>query len=365
MDTAQHPNPCTPETSAKLTNMALFCACLVVFIHIVQEFPEGSPSWWCYHLLRDGLARIAVPFFFIASGYFLAGNTATSPWYKREITKRIKSLFIPYLLWNTLHLVYFIPIILIANILAHAPLSRNLAIDGGMLLTQFGLNPYHYPGLVPLWFVRNLFFLVLLSPILIALLKWKRIFLFALPTLLWLAWGLLTPWHSKPETPEAFWSLTFSLSGLFHFTLGITLRYIPIKVNFPPVIAFILGMGGFILRWALELKGIIWAPHLQVIAIPLTLYAVWQWMPKRILFPRLSTVAFPIYLIHIFILNFIALTLSQLNLTHCAQTLTGYFLVGGVAIAGSILLALGLQRFFPKTASLLFGGRVTSSSHNK
>ena len=46
-----------------------------------------------------GLGKIAVPFFFLASGYFLAGHLDEDGWYGRKVKKRVFSLVIPLLLW--------------------------------------------------------------------------------------------------------------------------------------------------------------------------------------------------------------------------------------------------------------------------
>ena len=55
-------------------------------------------------LVNPGLTRIAVPMFFIISGYLFFANIKTldKEAYTRKISSRIKSLLLPYLAWNTL-----------------------------------------------------------------------------------------------------------------------------------------------------------------------------------------------------------------------------------------------------------------------
>ena len=97
--------PVSEELSCKFKNMAIVCAILVVFIHIpLGRLESGSVLWVFDMLVRWGIAQIAVPFFFVASGYFLAGHIGEDGWWKREILKRIRALH-PlerhlYPLWN-------------------------------------------------------------------------------------------------------------------------------------------------------------------------------------------------------------------------------------------------------------------------
>ena len=63
------------ETSAKFANMGFVCACLVVLIHLGVDGKPGGAAWWTHQMFTHvGMTRIAVPFFFFASGYWLAGH---------------------------------------------------------------------------------------------------------------------------------------------------------------------------------------------------------------------------------------------------------------------------------------------------
>lgn len=67
-----------PVTSDKLRNMALICACFVVFIHADVIAPVGTMAWWTRQLIGGGLCRIAVPFFFFHIWIFVgAANGET------------------------------------------------------------------------------------------------------------------------------------------------------------------------------------------------------------------------------------------------------------------------------------------------
>lgn len=95
---------------------------LVVFIHC-PGLPELCP--WIpitsvhdcmlniYNVSRSlvnpGLTRIAVPMFFIISGYLFFANIKTldKEAYTRKISSRIKSLLLPYLAWNIMFALFY------------------------------------------------------------------------------------------------------------------------------------------------------------------------------------------------------------------------------------------------------------------
>ena len=55
--------------SAKIANMGFVCAVLVVGIHLADAPQDVSmPSWLAYAFIRQILATVAVPYFFLVSG---------------------------------------------------------------------------------------------------------------------------------------------------------------------------------------------------------------------------------------------------------------------------------------------------------
>lgn len=79
------------------------CAILIVAIHVA---PFGPSDKYFLHnyFIQNYLARIAVPFFFIASGYFLYRKTTLED-FKIEPTKKYAfKLFKLYLIWSIIYL---------------------------------------------------------------------------------------------------------------------------------------------------------------------------------------------------------------------------------------------------------------------
>ncbi len=94
--------PWHENLSYKFANMAFICSVLVIGQHVMREHSIGSASWYIFQFFDCGLSRIAVPFFFLASGFFLSKHINEIGWYKNAVTKRIRTLILPFLVWNIL-----------------------------------------------------------------------------------------------------------------------------------------------------------------------------------------------------------------------------------------------------------------------
>lgn len=90
------------ERNITLDYFKLFLAVLVITIHLPIE--PTTPRWlyWLYHEgFSNGLARIAVPSFFILSGYYLDINN------KIKVRKYIIHIGTLYIVWMLFYLPYY------------------------------------------------------------------------------------------------------------------------------------------------------------------------------------------------------------------------------------------------------------------
>lgn len=121
-----------------------------VMIHCQEEF-ETTP----YRLFwGEMMGRIAVPLFFIISGYlFFQKFDGSFGAYKSKIKKRFSSLLIPYILWNLLAFFFY--------------WSIGVAHSSDFLSSFWVVNYHsgHSPADGPLWFLRTLILLLPLSPL--------------------------------------------------------------------------------------------------------------------------------------------------------------------------------------------------------
>ncbi len=344
------------SVSAKCTNMAFLCACLVVFIHVGTCGREGGVAWWLTNLLKYGPGGMAMPFFFCASGYFLARHAAEDGWWARECRKRVRSLLVPYLLWSTLYFLLCSALILQSNVREGAPLLRYLPTTVGQWLNVYGISFNIWPYCYPLWYVRWLLVLVLCSGGLVAFLgRGRRLALGALAALFVVS-SVLEPLLMKHPVLQV-----VSWQGLFFFTLGLFLRLHVSESalcarTWPKALCAGLFLAGLALCAVIlqgRLAGWRWSEPLNFSMISLVLLSVWPLVPERVVVGRLAACAFPLYLLHVFVLRILAIAWPRYE----QQGVVGVTAAWILTILGSLIATFLLRRFLPRTAALLFGGR--------
>lgn len=146
----------------KKTIVTYILSVLIFFIHI-SSFANYSeyPLW--ENVLRsifsEILSPIAVPLFFIISGTLFFRDYENSL-YIKKIRNRIKTLFVPYCLWNTLSMVFIM-------VLTYSGLSRFFIGREPFEFTieNIVLGVFHYKFFLPFWFLFNLICFVLIAPI--------------------------------------------------------------------------------------------------------------------------------------------------------------------------------------------------------
>lgn len=162
-----------PITSRTIDNLRLPLMAGVVLIHCNPiEFCKdpGVMTEFLSSFVCNDITRVCVPLFFFIAGYlFFHGVERFTPTlYLKKVKSRTRSLLIPYLCWGT---VAFL-IESLGEILSGAATAKYiktnivLAYYGHLLPTTTDiLDPYNVPFDYPLWFVRDLYVYVLLSPL--------------------------------------------------------------------------------------------------------------------------------------------------------------------------------------------------------
>lgn len=201
-------------------------AVAVVFIHSVgSRLPEmapalGSPGWG-YHALRLTLSSLlpafAVPLFFLISGYFFFLNMPR--WdkvrYRSKMQRRLRTLLLPYLLWNllyALHLSWPTLSLALSGKGTWADWIARLDSFGGwrMFLDGHKLASHATaPVLAPLWFIRDLMAAVIATPLIYWLIRRTR----WLPAAILMVLYVIT--HRQPLLSCFFW---FTLGATFSIT---------------------------------------------------------------------------------------------------------------------------------------------------
>lgn len=178
-------------TSQKIRNISFILMVMVVFIHsynidIKQSgeilFFEKDSNWFIQNFISNGLTRIAVPLFFLISGYFFALDrkmSISNLFFK--IKKRISTLMIPYLLWAILGLLLYYTLQTIPQ--SQAFFTKQLIKDYSF--SQWVNAIFNEPIPYQLWFLKDLIVMVILSPIIFFCVKNLRIFYLAIVFVFW------------------------------------------------------------------------------------------------------------------------------------------------------------------------------------
>lgn len=192
-------------------------AFLVVCVHadFTKKFSYAGEQVNCaydigYHIVNfvsHTFADIAVPLFYLISG-MLCFYSIKKHGYRNLLEKKSTTLLLPYITWN---LIFFIAFYLDKGYTTYEFIKGFWFSPKGGAITGVLTQPWDGP----LWFLRDLMVVFLLTPIIIFLLR-KVGFLFIFAVYFLYA-TKITPWYIFPG---------FSITCLLMFSLGIYLQMI-------------------------------------------------------------------------------------------------------------------------------------------
>lgn len=153
---------------------------MVVMLHtfIIDEVmlghvfvPQGKYPFFdtTVYAMKACFGEVAIPLFFLISGYlfFVNVDKLFIRTYKNKLKTRIKSLLVPYLCWNTLFIIF---VLLLQQINPGWTSEKKMVMEfgsGGWVDAFWTLDN----GLIPLWYVRDLMIISLLTPVIYVAIK--------------------------------------------------------------------------------------------------------------------------------------------------------------------------------------------------
>lgn len=157
--------------------LQFICCLMIVFRHAnpIDSFGlslgdlKSIVEKFCYHIVQLGtyVTDVAVPVFFIVSGYLYFSKEISVKNYVKGIKIRIRSLVIPYFIWSSFAFLYFV-------LLTHIPvLARHMHMKTVSLKLNDIFEEIFFSTYAPLWYMRYLFVFVLLGIVLYQLLRNK------------------------------------------------------------------------------------------------------------------------------------------------------------------------------------------------
>lgn len=314
--------------SLRMMSCNVICTFLVILRHsqnLRAFFISETPASWNAIVQNScmNITSIAVPFFFLMSGFFFFKGVDVT--YKDTISKikrRCKTLLVPFLVWGAINTV----------ILQVSDPSRYGLLDG-LLFTH-------------LWYVRDLLFFVLFTPFL-AFLRNKATFLLCLVLV-----ALAVLWQPVDNVFP-------SSEGMFFFTLGCAIRQnVLLKLTSHISLAFLVILW-VVIPFVYPIgQTLVWQ-KVYIFSGVLLLWIFSQKMPIEItrLIKNIAPYCFFIYCAHLYVLKAMKVTLASMFRDNDAISLVCFFLIP--IIVSVLLLSAGvfLKKHCHTTFALLTGFR--------
>lgn len=196
-------------------------ALLVVYLHIAPNltvlqsiYGTSSPYFWTSNIVNN-IANLAVPSFFLMSGYLMSFNMTSFSFdvYFKKLKRRGLTLLVPYIIWNLLCLGYMY-------------ITRQITEFPGW--STLFIKPLNFP----LWFIRNLILLNLLYPIIWIMARYFKWPFFIIVVISYIL---------IPLVQNAIYIPSYTLTSFVYFYIGIYGGVNRLSFNVTST-AFILGI---------------------------------------------------------------------------------------------------------------------------
>lgn len=328
---------------------------LIIMLHCysVQRL-EGSHETYFKVLypFYNWLGETGVPGFFFISGYlfFLSRKT-----YTQKLETRVYTLLIPYLIWNTFLLALYVIAFVIGypqDINGRSLVDYNF-IDYLRLFWDRGSfdNGNFVPLLCPLWYIRNLLIMSILSPLLYYIIRYARE-VFLLVIAIW--W--MTTYHNAfiPQTV-----LFFSLGAYFSILKINPLRMVDKNKTMFLTLFSVLAIGDIISHTAhgtainLQIHRLALISNIPVLLL-LADYCVRHGYTSRFL-PNAAFIVFCVHYPIVVVLR--KFCIAQYSDASDIIHIMLYFACVAISTLLSLPVYQILNRFFPKAKNILSGNR--------
>lgn len=318
------------------------------------------------YFLSQVIGRGCTSIFFCFSGFLFFYNIDVFSFhtYSCKVKRRFKTLVIPYLIWNLLFLLaYSLAQIFLPNMM-HGGLVQGINkmlyqyTFHDWIAVLFGSNHYRFPCNFPLWYLRDLFIVVLCSPILYKCLKvsnnigrqWGSVLFLITLGVLW----ILKVWEGIPQTRAFFF---FSMGAYF----SINNKNIILQKQ-----AGIVLTAFFILLASIQMifPAYLYINYIHRIAQIVEVYVVIFWASRYLYSKQINLdsawlkSSLMIYVYHVFPLIAIQRILYVfLPTDNQFWALAIYLGSTLLVVLMGVLINMFIHRYFPKTTAFILGER--------
>lgn len=349
--------------SVKLKILSLLSIILVVYLHAdtlsVYFDKYAVEAGKAYNILIQffvvqGLTRIAVPMFFLFSGYlFSLKFNGTLVEYAAKLRKRIKTLLVPYLFWSLLGiLIYFIVQLLPFT---HKYFYRELISEYSFMkfLETLFINPIPYQ----LWFMRDLFVLVVLSPLIYFGAKRLNVFLLFVLLIMW-----YFNFNFYILSVESLFFYTCGVYFTFHSEKAANMRFGKYGAGLMTVWLVLVFIKSYLLYLDNNSMLINIAGKTSIIVGIPAIWAFYDSLASKkdiseSFIYRLSAFSFFIYVFHEPMLTLLKKILISVSGKSEFNNLIIFFIAPVIAITISVVMGYFLRKTFPVFYERITGGR--------
>ncbi|AWG23046.1 hypothetical protein FFWV33_16705 [Flavobacterium faecale] len=349
--------------SQKLKVLSFILMIFVVFIHSYNlgysttnqlNSINSQVNHFIQNFISQGINRVAVPLFFFISSilYFYKFDLSLST-YRKKVQRRVVTLLIPYIVWSLIGI--FLYLILQVN-----PLTSRYFSDNNQLIVNYSLikildTIFIDPIPFQLWFIRDLFILVLVSPVIELLNKYSKGYWLIILFIAWL--------YPLSIIIVKTGSLLFFSFGAFIVKnrFELLLKKVPFRLVFISSIIWILFNILYAINY-LHHSNYIFAMINKIFIIigVFSIWSIYDYIRNKNLLTLSDSIlktTFFLFVMHEPFLTFLRKLMLVLVGKNEIQLLMIYFLSAITVIITSICVGLLFKKYLKKIYFILTGGR--------
>lgn len=332
--------------------MSFVSAVLVTLIHSynVVTYEIGGIIYWIETFVLN-IARLAVPFFFMSSAYFLYRKEKIPV--RKLYRNKFKSIVIPYLIWNTVYMVFF-------TVLQKFSLTNAGMKDITFVNILKGI--FLYESNLAFWFMYKLIIFILLYPFILRVISInKRVAIGIITTILiaFIIFGDPINWVGYK---------ILSLEALFYYLLGAflgryyreeienTYKMSGMKRNAIIITGIVISQTIFVMIEVFKIEQVKNLIIIRNTAMIVSLFLILDYFSLKKV-KKNQNLTFMIYCMHqMFLESLEKIVYIVLPKTEIVA-LADYFLAPMFVILMIWLISLIMKKF-PKISAVLYGGRT-------
>lgn len=174
----RYPDAAASQTIG-LLRWALMALIVVIHTNLVADTGCTETVYGNLYRWAGNVVWLASPLFFLISGYLFVASDNGFSWqaFTEKCRRRLKTWVAPYLLWNTIYLLFYGLVgLVLPSVLGDVPPLQEMTLTDILkaycCIRGEGFNSGPIDG--PLWFLRDLIAIALFTPLYVATLRWHK-----------------------------------------------------------------------------------------------------------------------------------------------------------------------------------------------